>query len=148
MNDASVSFVVPSVPVAQPRAKATSIAGRARMYTPTKTASGKTHPIAAFKACVQLAYRQACSLPPHDGPMELLMTFVLPRPQKLQKKSLPQDRVPHTVKPDTDNLQKSVMDALSGLLFQDDRQVYSLTGWKWYAAKDEQPHVLIQARRK
>lgn len=143
----SLSFTVPAVPVAQPRAKASSFGGHTRMYTPTKTASGKTHPIAAFKACVQLAFRQACSLSPHDGPLRLSMIFVLPRPQKLQKKSSPADRIPHTVKPDADNLQKSVMDALSGLLFQDDRQVYSVMAWKWYAAKDEQPQVLIQAWR-
>lgn len=142
-----LTVIVPAVPVAQPRAKASTFGGHTRMYTPTKTASGKTHPIAAFKACVQLAYRQACSLPPHAGPLRLSMVFVLPRPQKLQKKKSPADRIPHTTKPDADNLQKSVMDALSGLLFQDDRQVYSVMAWKWYAAKDEQPSVIIQAWR-
>jgi len=148
MIAASTVFIVPAVPVAQPRAKASTFGGHTRMYTPTKTASGKTHPIAAFKACVQLAFRQACSLPPHAGPMELSIVFVLPRPQKLQKKSSPSERIPHTVKPDTDNLQKSVMDALSGLLFQDDRQVYAITAEKFYAAKDESPNVSIQAWRR
>ena len=47
-----IDVYIPAVPVAQPRAKATSINGAARMYTPTKMASGKTHPIAAFKAAV------------------------------------------------------------------------------------------------
>lgn len=142
-----VAFTVPAVPVAQPRAKASSFGGHTRLYTPTKTASGKTHPIAAFKATVQMAFREACHLPPHDGAVMVNMAFILPRPQKLLKKSSPAERVKHTVKPDIDNLQKAVMDALSGLLFVDDRQVYSVLAWKWYAAKDEQPCVIIEAWR-
>jgi Holliday junction resolvase RusA-like endonuclease len=138
---------VHAVPVAQPRAKASSFGGHTRLYTPTKTASGKTHPIAAFKATVQMAFRHACSLPPHDGAVMVNMAFILPRPLKLLKKSSPAERIKHTVKPDIDNLQKAVMDALSGLLFVDDRQVYSVLAWKWYSSKDEQPCVIIEAWR-
>lgn len=53
-------------------------------------------------------------------------------------------REPHTIKPDADNLAKSVLDALSGLLFHDDKQVASLVVTKQIAAGDEQPHVVVR----
>ncbi len=140
----TMKVIVPAVPVAQPRAKASSFGGHTRMYTPNKTSTGKDHPIAAFKATVRMAYRQACSLAPHAGPVAVSIVFVLPRPSRLSRKKDPPGRLPHVIKPDRDNLDKAVLDALKGHLFIDDCQVYCGTLSKWYAAKDEQPHVEIE----
>jgi Holliday junction resolvase RusA-like endonuclease len=142
-----IEVYVPAVPVAQPRAKATTINGAARMYTPTKMASGKTHPIAAFKAAVKLAYWQTCSLKPYEGPVICDCVFVMPRPQILMRKKDPAGRIPHCKKPDRDNLDKSVLDALTGIAWRDDCQVHQGLIEKWYAAKDEQPHVGLRIRR-
>ena len=53
-------------------------------------------------------------------------------------------RQPHTSKPDGDNLEKSTLDALSGLAFLDDRQVWWVNRQKLIASGDEQPHVEIR----
>lgn len=139
-----IKVYVPAVPVAQPRAKATSINGSARMYTPVKTSTGKTHPIAAFKAAVQLAYWQQTSLNPFDGPVRMDCVFILPRPKSMMRKKDPECRIAHTKKPDRDNLDKAVMDALTGIAWRDDCQVHAGEVQKWYASKTEQPHVELR----
>ncbi len=50
----------------------------------------------------------------------------------------------HAQKPDRDNLDKAVMDALKGLAWNDDSQVCAGKIEKFIAAGDEQPHVLIR----
>ena len=49
----------------------------------------------------------------------------------------------HTKKPDLDNMAKTVLDALNGLAYIDDSQIYSLTLFKTYS---EQPgtHLIIE----
>lgn len=44
----------------------------------------------------------------------------------------------HIKKPDLDNMAKSVLDALNGLAYIDDSQIYSLTLFKTYS---EQPRT-------
>jgi len=134
----TIEFSVPSIPVAQPRARATSIGGHARIYEP------KDHPIAAFKACVRLAASGAFSGAPLTGPLRVDCVFVFPRVQAMRWKSKPMPRVRHTTKNDLDNICKAVFDALNGLLYADDRQICELHAEKWIAAGDEQPHVLVK----
>lgn len=138
---------VPSIPVAQPRARATSIGGKARMFevTAIKNADGsrKPHPIAAFKATVRHAAMEAYKGPPLEQALSVSIVFVFPRPSRLVWKSKPMPRVPHTVKPDRDNCDKACLDALKGLLWRDDCQICAGSIEKWYASGDEQPHVMI-----
>lgn len=131
-----IKFTVPSIPVAQPRQRTAVRAGHAVNYTPTK------HPVTAFKATVRMAAAEAYQGPPLDGPLMLVLTCVMPRPGKLKKKS---DNPPYyaTTKPDLDNLMKSVADALSGLLYRDDKQIAEVNMVKTVAAGNEQPHVKI-----
>ena len=42
-----------------------------------------------------------------------------------------------TVKPDCDNLAKSILDSLNGLAYQDDKQVVELSIKKYYAENAE-----------
>jgi Holliday junction resolvase RusA-like endonuclease len=39
---------------------------------------------------------------------------------------------PKTIKPDSDNLGKAILDSLNGIAYHDDSQVYSLQIEKWY----------------
>lgn len=52
--------------------------------------------------------------------------------------------VPHTKKPDLDNLVKFAKDCLNGVAWQDDSQVCELEAWKAY---DEKPRteIIIEA---
>lgn len=142
-----ITIKVPVVPVAQPRAKATSRGGHAAVYSPTtiKNSDGtsKPHPIVAFKATVRHALALHFTGSPLTGPLSISEEFVFPRPEKLLKKKSPQGRIPHTTKPDRDNLDKGVLDAMKGLLFMDDKQIFEGTISKWYAAIGEQAHVKI-----
>lgn len=143
-----LAFSVPAVPIAQPRARASSFGGKVRVHEVThiKQADGsrKAHPIAAFKATVRMAASQVHSGAPLDQPLSVRLIFVLPRPSALTWKTRPMPRLAHAKKPDADNLVKSVFDALNGLLWLDDSQVHSLSVVKWIAAGDEQPHVQVE----
>lgn len=146
-----IRLTVPAVPVPQPRARATSIGGSARMHevTSIKQADGsrKPHAIVAFKATVRLAFEAAYSGPPHAGPVTIGVRFLMPRPKSMIWKTRPMPRVPHArAKCDIDNLAKAVMDALTGLAWVDDDQIWSATLIKQYAAGDEQPHCELVIR--
>lgn len=132
-----ITFVVPAIPIAQPRPRATMIAGHASVYE-----AGDSHPIHAFKATCKLAWANTKE-PMIEGPVCLDLQFVMPRPQNKRWKTREMPRYPNTKSPDIDNLAKSVMDALNGLAWKDDKQIYNLVATKMVAAGGEQPHVEV-----
>jgi len=136
----TIEFIVPAVPVAQPRARAVSFNGRARVYEPTR------HPVKAFKATVAMAAQAAYQGPPLAGPLRVDLVFVFPRNKGQIWKKRPMPRIRHTKKPDRDNCDKAVMDALTGILWVDDCQACEGEIVKWIAAGDEQPHVLVRVQ--
>jgi Holliday junction resolvase RusA-like endonuclease len=135
-----IRFTVPSVPVAQPRPRAGILRGHARIY------KDNTHPVHAFKACVQMAAREVYQDAPLDGPLGLRAAFVMPRPQRLTKKRGPNDRCWCPTRPDLDNLEKALKDALTGILWRDDAQVADVSKWKVYSSAAEQPCVEVEIR--
>lgn len=104
------------------------------------------HPVNSFKAHCALAARQAYTGPPLDCALSVQLDFVLPRPQRLRWKSRPMPSEPHTSKPDAENLAKSVLDALSQIVWVDDSRIYELVARKRVAAGDEAPHVRVTVR--
>lgn len=145
-----LELYIPSVPVAQPRVKASSFGGNTKVYTPTtvKQSDGtrKPHPIVLFKATVRLVASQKYTLPPLDEPLSIDCEFVFPRQKCKVWKRQPMPRYRHTTKPDRDNLDKAVLDALKGIVFVDDCQVCDGVVRKWHASGDEQPHCRIVIR--
>ncbi len=79
------------------------------------------------------------------GAVEIDILFGMPRTKGQIFKTKPMPRLLHTKKPDSDNLAKSVLDALKGILWIDDAQVCSLTVTKVVCAGDERPFVRIRA---
>lgn len=74
-----------------------------------------------------------------SGPVHLVATFYLPRPQSLPK------RVQHHLKkPDLDKLVRSVKDALTKVVWHDDSQVVSIEAAKQYADAHETPRVTVE----
>ena len=136
-----IRFIVPAVPIAQPRPKAASFNGHARMYE-----APKSHAVHDFKASVREAAKLAYCGPPLRGCIKLTILFVLPRPQAMVWKSRPMPRAPHTKKPDIDNLLKSSVDALAKILWCDDSIISSVCAKKCIASGYEQPHVEIKIR--
>ena len=133
-----ISFTVPGVPIAQPRTKATTIGGHARVYTP-KTAD-------AYKASVAIAFKTAYGGNPIEGPVRVDIEFVMPRPKSMiwRKRELHSEW--HTKKPDIDNLAKAAIDALYGLAWGDDSQVCSLVIAKRIAGGTESPSTAIKIK--
>jgi Holliday junction resolvase RusA-like endonuclease len=74
------------------------------------------------------------------GPVSVFLEFVFGRPvshftSRALRAGAP---VQHLSKPDTDNLVKFVLDALTGNFYNDDAQVHKLEAIKRYADQDEE----------
>ena len=150
MNEPIVIYV-PAIPVAQPRVKAGAFGGKARVWTPTtirkSDGTKKSHPIVEFKATIRMAAAEIWKLAPLTGPLRIDVCAVFPRTQAQVWKTRPMPRLPHEKKPDRDNVDKAVLDALKGIVFADDCQACVGLIEKWVAAGDEQPHVKITVSR-
>ena len=92
-------------PVPQPRPRATVVSGKARVYNPPTT-----------KAYKQEIIRMFVRVPDHfpEGiPVRVTIEYFFQLPKTLQRKKDPAGLILHTRKPDLDNLNKAVLDALS-----------------------------------
>jgi crossover junction endodeoxyribonuclease RusA len=72
------------------------------------------------------------------GAVVMTVVFALPRPI-----SLPRKTRQHTTLPDLDKLLRAVLDALTGVLYADDKQVIELRARKLYAVPPAGPHARI-----
>lgn len=81
--------------------------------------------------------------PPIDGPVRVVVDFVMPRRASAPKRSTPS----HTRKPDGDKLTRCVWDALTHVVFVDDAQVVAWGGSKREAEIGEVPGARIKVER-
>ena len=130
-----VVFFVPGtvVPKARPRMNRKTGA----VYTPKGTAH--------FEGIVRSI--AAVHFPePFTGPVGVEMTFALPRPKRLIWKRKRMVPVWHTTRPDLDNLEKTIMDALNGIAWNDDAQVCRKFAEKYIVSGDGTVgvHVLVR----
>ena len=137
-----VEFTIPGDPVAQPRPRVTLRGSHAHAYTPA------SHPVGDFKSRAKLAARSVWGGSPSMYPIRVDVQFVMKRPKAKCWKTKPMPRYPHTKRPDRDNLDKALLDALTGIIWADDSQVFQGTIEKWVAAGDEQPHTLVKVWEK
>ena len=93
----------------------------------------------------QIARLSAPYLPaqPFTSALYMHVTFVIRRPKALMTKKAYDGRIPHIKRPDIDNLQKGLQDALKAF-WVDDSQIANLQLEKWYAAKDEEPSIRVR----
>lgn len=131
-----LDVVVPGEPVGKGRPIFSRATGTAR--TPDKTVAWEE------KARQHMAARWSHAPLPRDVPVTVEIECVVERPQRLLKKSSPPARLPCHAKPDGDNAEKAVWDALvlAGVL-EDDVAVWKWGGSKEYAAIGELPHVRV-----
>lgn len=138
-----IEFIVPAIPIAQPRQRTRVIQSNGKAFASNYTP--KTAPVNTFKATVRMAAAKVfADRSPILGPIAIEVLFVMPRPKNQFWKSKPMPRSLHTKKPDVDNIFKAVSDALTGLLWLDDSQICDCKLRKMVAAGDEQPHVAIR----
>ena len=124
-------------PKGQPRPRAFSRGGKAAVYDPG-TAEG-------WKSLIALAARDHLPPSPLACPVRVDVEFYFRRPLRLQKKSSPEGYIPHTAKPDRDNLDKALLDTLTQIgFFQDDALVVEGTITKRYTRIDSAPGAIIE----
>ncbi|MDD5764657.1 MAG: RusA family crossover junction endodeoxyribonuclease [Candidatus Marinimicrobia bacterium] len=73
---------------------------------------------------------------PLDCPLSISCKFYFPIPKsisKVKRQSMMADCFPVTTRPDLDNLEKFVLDSLSGIYFKDDSQIFALSSSKFYS---------------
>lgn len=131
----TLQFFAPGLPVGQPRPRAVSFGGRARMYDPGTSNTWKACVIQAAKAAAERAgWEQA------TGWVVVDIIAHLPRPKGHFGSGANSGRLKRTApgspigKPDVDNIAKAVLDALNQCgIWRDDAQVVKLACEKRYA---------------
>lgn len=136
-----IELLIHTIPVAQPRQRHRIIATGGRQFTQNYTPA--KHPVQQFKSDLRFAWSQQGCQGFGDAPLMVALLFVLPRPASKTKKRGDNPRMLHTSRPDIENLAKGVLDALTGLAWNDDKQVCDLLIRKRVAAANETPHVAI-----
>lgn len=137
-----ILIVVPGHPVGKGRARSARLPnGRTIHYTPEKTRTWEG-------IARSLAMDAVNGRAPLDCPvrLSLIITHAVPDSWPNWKRELAlAGRIEPTVKPDADNVEKAVKDALNGVAWKDDCQVVSGTKEKLYG---EQPgvRILVSAR--
>lgn len=108
------------LPVAQGRPRAFKTpTGQIRVYDPANARD--------WKRTVQAQVLTNKPEVPVDGPLDVALYFVLPRPKSLPKRV----KFP-TKRPDAENLSKAVLDAMQGVIYRDDSQIVRLSVAKDY----------------
>ena len=114
-----LTFFAAGLPKAQPRAKACAHGRFARVYDPG-TADD-------WKMIVRNEALKAWDRVPWEGPLCVHLTFYFPRPKNHFRSNgelKPNAPQWHTSKPDRDNSDKAILDALTNLgIWRDDKQV-------------------------
>jgi len=83
--------------------------------------------------------------PPLEGPVRANVTVLLPRPKALMRRADPDGPILAPVKPDRDNLEKAILDAMTaGGWWRDDAQVCAGEVRTAYHAKDGAPGAIVE----
>jgi len=104
---------IPGAPIGKGRARAAVVGGHARLYTPKGTAE--------WERATAFILRSLWRKPPYDGPVEVRLLAVGPRPKRLMRKKDSVDLIWKPTKPDNDNIEKCTYDAIvmAGLIRDD-----------------------------
>ena len=125
--------VIPGQPVAKGRPRLAKRGRFTRAYTPEKTVK--------YEKRVGVFCRGPILAPGYLIRVEMRLIFK--RPKRLMGAKHPDGLIPKLTKPDGDNVEKAVLDGLSGVAFEDDAKVFGGSWTKWYAEKKRGPRVEV-----
>lgn len=128
MSSEIISFTVPGLPVPKGRPRFMVRGKLARVYTPDKTA--RYEKLVGTYGVTAMGGRY-----PLRNPFIICMRFVLPVPQswpKARRIAALAGACPMMSKPDLDNLAKTVLDGLNGIVYADDCQIIEMSLTKSY----------------
>ena len=135
MSDDRVTFFVAGNPVPQPRPRVAVRGRHAMAYVP------RDHAVHQWRRRVREEAKRQVTENPAVVRCESFEVFVSvlvrrPRTTKLRRP-----------KPDVDNYAKAILDAMTGVVWEDDSQVVQLGVRKAWAARGEQPGAWITIAR-
>lgn len=94
------------------------------------------NPQAKAKHAFQMQVAQQCDRPRIHKPCIVHFRFFMPIPKRISKKEreiYETEALPHSIKPDVDNLLKFALDGMVGIVLYDDSQVVRVVGEKYYS---------------
>lgn len=113
----------------EPRGKGRPRLGRRGAFTDPATRK--------YEAALKATARAQCGAKPLPLPVLLKIRFIMPVPKNPV-------RTWHTVKPDLDNMIKAICDALNGVVWIDDSQVYAVDAAKLYDLTNPTPRIEVE----
>ena len=126
-----IHIVIDGYPVPAARPRFARTARGVRTYNPAKVMQYRERLQAA-------ASEQMQGKPLMEGPLAMTVICVMPftagMSKKLRNRAM-MAPLPHTKKPDSDNLLKNFCDALKGIIFRDDAQLWCIDIRKFYGNK-------------
>lgn len=126
----TIDFVVSGKPEPQGRGQACVVRGRARVFSPAGTDVSRRDIREAYLASVRPEEPGLFEpMEPWEGPVELEVVYSFLRPKSTRKTA------EHTSRPDLDNLDKMLLDALQGVAFRNDSQVVRKVSRKVYGSQ-------------
>ena len=133
-----VRFEVAGEPKGKARPRFARIGNGVRTYTSAETSN--------YEAFIKMAYLNAAGKTKLNGAICAEITGIFPIPKsesKRRRQKMLSGEIPHTKKIDCDNLAKTILDALNGIAYDDDKQVCRLLVIKKYG---EIPCVMVSLR--
>lgn len=130
-----IEFVIPGDPVPQGRPRASSRGGFTRMYDPPASRE--------YKKLVMVYASKNRPDKLFEGYVEVEMHIykrTLKSFSKKKKIDAENKKIRPKTKPDADNYAKGILDAMKGIIWQDDGQVTDLIARKYYS---ERPRVEV-----
>lgn len=122
-------FIVPGKPMGKQRPKATSRGRYTKVYTPKETISYENLVIAMFRQTYPNAK-------PLEGEVRGFIRAFYPIPlstSKKRKQAMLDGSIRPQVKPDLDNIEKIIYDALNGIAYTDDSHITEMSISKHYS---------------
>lgn len=123
-----VRFTVYGEPKGKARPRFARMGKSVRTYTPAATAN--------YENLIKLSYLRENQGMHLGGALEANITGFFPVPKsesRKRKAAMLEGMLHHTKKIDCDNLAKTILDALNGIAYEDDRQICRLTVEKLYS---------------
>jgi len=124
----TLQFVIPGPPVGKGRPRFSTAGGKPRSYTPAVTRDYES--LIAARAAEAMAGRE-----PLRTPLRVMIeaTMSIPLSWSKAKRQAALDGDVYPSRPDVDNIAKTVLDGMNGVVYEDDAQVMYLKVSKKYA---------------
>ena len=141
-----ITFFIPGIPQTQGSKKAFVIPGTNR----ATIVDAKPKALKCWRSAIADAALTVWHEAPTRAPISMFVRFYFPRPKshfRTGKNShLLSDRAPiyHVGKPDVDKLGRAILDALTGVVYHDDSQVFQLELMKVYVVEKQKPGAKIR----